>query len=105
MDRIQSDDYGSDYNDIIEEIESEGMILSTYGWTPIDTIVKVYKETDKAYFGDVTVHEVDYTGRVSVMFSKEKTWIPKSMCNNVWWICTILFEHKDKVSNRRFDGY
>ncbi|MCZ6582679.1 MAG: hypothetical protein O6761_05865 [Thaumarchaeota archaeon] len=91
--------------DIIEEIESEGTIFITHQWISIDTLVQVYKETDKAYFGNVTVYECDNIGRTGELFNKEKTWIPKSVADNVWWICTKLFDHPDRVANRRFDGY
>lgn len=90
--------------DIIDEIESEGTIFIAHQWVPIDTVVQVYKETDKAYFGDVTVYECDSTGRIGKTFSKEKTWIPKSMASNVWWICTKMFDHPDKVANKRFEN-
>ena len=39
------------------------------------------------------------------LFKKENTWIPKSMADNVWWICTKMFEHPDKVANKRFESY
>ena len=70
---------------------------------PIETSVVVYRETDKAYFGDVIVHECDSDGRVDILFKKEKTWIPKSMCDSPWWICTKMFDHPDKVANKRFE--
>ncbi len=92
-----------DENDILEEITSVGTIYIAHQWIPIETSISVYKETDKAYFGDVTVYECDSTSRVDELFSKEKTWIPKSMSSNVWWIYTILFEHPDKVANKRWD--
>lgn len=90
--------------DVLEEITSEGTIYISHQWIPIETEVKVYKETDKAYFGNVTVYECDSTGRIDELFSKEKTWIPKSMSGNPWWICTILFDHPDKVANKRFEN-
>ncbi len=91
-----------DESDIIDEIEAEGTIYIAHQWIPIETSVEVYKETEKAYFGNVTVHECDSDGRVDILFNKEKTWIPKSMSGNVWWICTKMFEHPDKVANKRF---
>lgn len=108
--------YDGNYNDsnhdsnydyaenVIDEIESVGTIYIAHRWIPIETTVEVYKETDNAYFGDVTVYECDDNGRVEELFKKQKTWIPKSMADNVWWICTKLFEHPDKVSNRRFEN-
>ena len=99
---VKDDDYDTD--DVIDEIEAEGMIYLTHRWIPIETSVEAYKETDKAYWGTVTVYECDNMGRVDVLFVKEKTWIPKSMSSNVWWICTEIFEHPDKVANRRFES-
>lgn len=89
--------------DVIDEIETEGTIYIAHKWIPIETEVLAYRETEKAYFGDVTVYECDDTGRVDVLFSKKDTWIPKSMSGNPWWICTVMFEHPDKVANKRFE--
>ena len=101
---VRIEDYESD---IIDEIESEGMIYYSHRWIPIETSITVYKESasGKAYWGDITVYECDGTGRVDTLFEKDGTWIPKSMSSNVWWICTNIFDHSDKVSNRRFEGY
>lgn len=93
-----------DSPDVIDEIESEGTIYIVHQWIPIETSVKVYMETDKAYFGDVVVYECDSIGRVEELFKKEKTWIPKSMSDNCWWICTKMFDHPDKVANKRFEN-
>lgn len=91
--------------EIIDEIENEGTILLSGQWKLIDTFVQVYKETDKAYFGTVTVFECDESGdRVDELFFRENTWIPKSMSDNPWWICTVMFDHPDKVSNKRFQN-
>jgi len=90
--------------DILDEIESEGTIYIVHQWIPIETSVEVYKETEKAYFGNVTVYECDDDGRIDTLFAKEKTWIPKSMSDNPWWICTKMFDHPDKVSNKRFEN-
>lgn len=90
--------------DVIDEIEAEGTIYTAHQWITIETSVQVYKETEKAYFGDVTVYECDDDGRVDTLFVKEKTWIPKSMSDNPWWICTVMFEHPDKVANKRFEN-
>jgi len=92
-----------DTPDVISETESEGTIYIAHRWIPIETEVIAYKETEKAYWGDVTVYECDDTGRVDELFKKENTWIPKSMSDNPWWICTVMFEHPDKVANRRFE--
>lgn len=89
--------------DVIDEINSEGTIYIAQQWIPIETEVIAYKETEKAYFGTVTVYECDDDGRVDDLFKKENTWIPKSMSDNPWWICTILFDHPDKVANKRFE--
>jgi len=102
MVKVKDNDYYMD-DDIIDEITSVGTIYIAHQWIPIETSVSVYKETDKAYFGDATVYECDDDDRVEELFNKEKTWIPKSMSSNVWWICTILFEHPDKVANKRWD--
>ena len=86
------------------EIESEGMIELNGVWIPIETSVLYHRETEKAYFGKVIVYECDEWGRSDVLFEKDDTWIPKSMSDNPWWICTVLFSHPDKVSNRRFEN-
>lgn len=93
-------------DEIEETISCEGMIFIAHRWIPIDIEVEATKETEKAYFGDVTVYE-EVDGSHMVLFEKSETWVPKSMAENPWWICTILFEHAGKVSNRRFesDGY
>ena len=96
------DDKSSESDVLDEEITAEGMIYISRQWIPIETEVIIYRETQKAYFGNVTVHECDDIGRVDILFEKENTWIPKSMANNVWWICTIMFEHQDRVANKRF---
>lgn len=93
-----------DSPDVLDEIESEGTIYIAHQWIPIETEVISYKETEKAYFGDVTVYECDSTGRVEELFKKEKTWIPKSMSDNPWWICTVMFDHPGKVANKRFEN-
>lgn len=90
--------------DVIDEITAEGTIYIAHQWIPIETVVIAYKETDKAYFGDVIVHECNSTGKIDELFKKEDTWIPKSMSSNVWWICTKMFDHPDKVANRRFEN-
>ena len=82
------------------EIESEGMMQVYNGkWVQITTRIEVKKETEKAYFGALKVFEDDY----NELYSDSETWIPKSMAENVWWICTVKFEHAGKVSNRRFE--
>ena len=90
--------------DVIEEITAEGMIFISHQWIPIETEVIAYRETEKAYFGDVTVYECDSDERIEDLFKEEKTWVPKSMSDNPWWICTVKFEHPDKVANKRFEN-
>ena len=84
-------------------IESEGMIFVAHRWVPIEIEVEPIRETEKAYFGSVRVYEVVATGSNEILFEEEGTWIPKTMADNPWWICTIKFEHPDKVSNKRFE--
>ncbi|MCZ6582345.1 MAG: hypothetical protein O6761_04145 [Thaumarchaeota archaeon] len=104
--KIPKADFQSDESiDVIDEINSEGTIYIDHQWIPIETEVIVYRDTDKAYFADVTVYECDSTGRIDELFKKEKTYIPKSMSDNPWWICTQIFDHPDKVANKRFEGY
>ena len=86
------------------EIECEGMMETAGQWVPIDCVVEVVKETEKAYYGMVTVYECDDYGRSDVIYEKE-TWLPKSMSENPWWIITKMFDFSGKVSNRRFDSY
>lgn len=111
MQKYDDDNYLDNYldesneSDTLEEITTDGTIYISHQWIPIETKVTVYRETEKAYFGNVTVHECDDDGRVDVLFEKENTWIPKSMSGNVWWICTVMFEHPGKIANRRFDDY
>lgn len=96
----------SNESDVLEEITSEGTIYISHQWIPIETEVIVYRETEKAYFGNVTVYECDNDDeRIDILFVKENTWIPKSMSGNVWWICTVMFEHSGKVANKRFVNY
>ena len=91
-------------SETLYEVESEGMMQRSGQWVPIDCIVKVERETEKAYYGNVTVFECDDWGRFDIIFERE-TWIPKSMSDNPWWITTKLFDYSGKVSNRRFDDY
>lgn len=102
--KIPKVNFTDESSDILDEIEAEGTIYIAHVWIPIETSVEVYKETEKAYFGNVTVYECDDDGRVDELFKKEKTWIPKSMSDNPWWICTVMFEHPDKVANKRFEN-
>ena len=103
--KVQKEESGFDESDVLEEITTDGTIYISHQWIPIETEVIVYRETEKAYFGNVIVYECDGIGRVDTLFEKENTWIPKSMSDNVWWICTVMFEHPDKVANKRFDNY
>ena len=94
-----------DVTDVFVEIEKKGMIYIIQRWVPIETVVQVYKETDLAFFGNVTVYECDHVRRIHVLFEKNDTWIPISMSDNPWWICTKMFNHPGKVANKRFDEY
>jgi len=98
-----SDVYCDTSYDIIDNITAKGTIEKTFGWYPIETSLKVYKKTNKAYFGDITVFAVNGDTRLYILFEKEKTWIPKSMSDNPWWICTKLFWYSGKVANKRFE--
>ena len=86
------------------EIVSEGMMEKGIVWIRIEISVEPQKETEKAYYGDVTVYECDQDGRVDTEYQKV-TWLPKSMAENPWWILTKIFDFSGKVSNRRFDDY
>ena len=83
-------------------IESEGMIHIAHRWVPIEIEVEPKRETEKAYFGAVTVYEI-VEGSQEMLFEDKETWIPKSMSDNPWWICTVKFEHPGKVANKRFE--
>lgn len=85
-----------------DPITSEGMIFIAHKWIPIEIEVVPVRETEKAYFGSVIVYEVVSSSN-EILFEKEDTWIPKSMADNPWWICTVKFEHPDKVANKRFE--
>lgn len=94
--------YDISYN-VIDEIYAEGTIQIHGVWADIETEVKVYKKTNKAYFGSVTVHIVLGGQWGATKFHKDNTWIPKSMSQNPYWICTVMFGHPEKVSNKRFE--
>lgn len=100
---IITDDNNNNDVDVIDEIECEGMLkISGYRWVPITCRIEVYKETEKAVYGEITVHEDDDT---SPVFGPVVKWVPKSMSDNPWFICTVLFETERRVSNKRFDAY
>ncbi len=90
-------------NSSISIINAEGSIYKNHDWLPIETSIIIYKKTEKAYFGDVIVYLLNDLRRVGILFEKLKTWIPKSMSDNPWWICTVMFEYKKKVANKRFE--
>lgn len=85
-----------------DTITSQGMIEILHKWIPIEIEVIPKRETEKAYFGSVTVYE-DVDGTNEMLFEDNETWIPKSMADNPWWICTVKFEHGGKVANKRFE--
>ena len=86
------------------EIKSNGMLKSIGGgWIKIQITVLPYKETERAYYGLIRVDEL-VDGEPEMLYNGEKTtWIPKSMAENVWWICTNTFDETRKVSNRTFE--
>ena len=89
------------------EIKATGMLQIICGWIKIQTTVLPYRETEKAYYGLIRVDEM-VDGEPEILYDVEKTtWIPKSMADNVWWICTNTFDERRKVSNRTFEkqGY
>jgi len=89
--------------DVIDEIESDGMLkISDSTWVPITCRIQVDRETEKAVHGVVTVYEVDEEDPV---FGPKIFWTPKSMSENPWFICTVIFETDRMVSNRRFEDY
>lgn len=94
---VESSDY--------DEIVTEGMYQTTYVWVKIETSVTPIRETEKAYYAKITVYEVDGMGRCDDIFPEKVYWIPKSMSENPWWICSNIFDHTGKVANRRFDDY
>lgn len=97
---------GPDESEEFQEIISEGMMEVFSGkWVPIEVSVIPDRETEKAYHGTIAVYEVDSSGRCDDLCPETKGWVPKSMSDNPWWICTNTFSHQGKVSNRRFDGY
>jgi len=88
----------TDYSEIV----SDGMLHTIGGWIKIQTTVLPYRETEKAYYGKIRVDEL-VDGEPEMLYGGEKTtWIPKSMADNVWWICTNTFDEKRKVSNKVF---
>jgi len=89
--------------EILEVITSEGMMHRGYRWVPITCTIEVHKETEKAVNGTVTVLSDDNNEDDKIMYGPEIFWIPKSMCENVWFICTILYDEENKVSNKRWN--
>ena len=85
-----------------DEITSEGTIHQNGRWIPIEISIIPDFDTEKAYHCDVIVYKIHEGIRSGIIFSKEDTWVPKSMAQSPWWICTVKFEHTDKVANRRF---
>lgn len=95
------------YDDIIDEITADGSICRYGRWFPIETVVRVYRESKSglAFFGDVRVYEKNDYCQEELLFQKDDTWIPISVCDNPWWICTIMFGYSDKVSNKSFEDW
>ncbi len=90
----------SDYS----EITSEGMVESPIGWIKVQTTVLPYRETEKAYYAMIQVDEMLPGGDSELLYGPPtKSWIPKSMAENVWWICVNKFDETRKVSNRVFE--
>lgn len=97
--KLGSMEPSSDYSEII----SEGMIETPVGWMKIQTTVLPYKETEKAYYAFMRVDEM-VDGEPEMLYgSSIDEWIPKSMTENVWWICTKKFDETRKVSNKIFE--
>ncbi len=88
----------SDYS----EITGMGMLQTPIGWVKIQTTLLPEKESDLAYYGMIKVDE--FVGKkLEPLYKSSKTdWIPKSMAQNVWWICTNKFDETRKVSNKIF---
>jgi len=84
----------------LDEIKCEGMLQTLYSWVPITCIIDVDRQTEKAVHGRVTVLE---EGEDDPVYTPEIFWVPKSMCQNPWFICTKLYDEENKVSNKRFD--
>lgn len=96
--KITSIEPQTDYS----EIKSGGMINTFGGWIEIQTTVLPYRETEKAYYALIRVDEI-IDGEFELFYRSSKTsWIPKSMVDNVWWICKNKFDETRKVSNRVF---
>ena len=90
-----------DTPDIIDEIECVGMLYTLYRWIPITCTILVDRETEKAVHGMVRVVDVDDT----TIYEPQIYWVPKSMSQNPWFICTKLYDEERKVANKRFENY
>jgi len=98
-----SDDYFNDdhFNDedYEYEIESEGMLQRGYRWIPITCLIKVDREKGQAVHGLISVF--DEVADCDIYESKI-SWVAKSKSANPWFICTVIFEEKNKVANSRW---
>lgn len=101
---LAPDDSSDDsFDDLLGYVYGEGTIEIHHLWGEIQTKVQIFRETEKAYFGNVTVNMVIDGGLGARLYHKKDTWIPISMSQNPYWICTVMFGHPEKVSNKRFD--
>jgi len=82
-------------------IESEGAIQREYKWNHIICTVIVDRESEKAIHGTIYVREKNSNG-FGNLHGPIINWLPKSMANNPWFICTNIFEEENKISNRRY---
>lgn len=100
---IPGDDSSFDESSDYSEITSEGMIQRGNTWIRIQSTVLPLRETEKAYYGIIRVNEITNDGLENLYANSVKSWIPKSMVSNVWWICTKKFDETSKVSNDVFE--
>lgn len=90
--------------EVFDPIVSIGTLEMSGVWVKIEVEVHPERETQKAYYGDVTVYDVDENGnRDCDIYHTVKAWVPKSMSANPWWICTNTFECEGRCANKRFD--
>ncbi len=93
-------DESSDYS----EITSKGMIYRVNTWIKIKSTVLPLRETEKAYYAIMKIDEITHDGLDNLYGNSIKDWIPKSMVNNIWWICTKKFDETNRVSNNVFQN-
>ena len=85
-----------------DEIICEGSLQTLHKWIPITCTIIPDKETEKAIHGTITVTE---DGEGTPLYEPIINWIPKSMSENPWFICTKIFDEERKVANKRFESY